>query len=44
MFLLSTLVLFTHRMNISKEIARIAGHHPVRTSIIQMHKGSNEEV
>ena len=41
---LAILALVTHRKNIREEIARIAGHRPVKRSSVQMHKGPNEEV
>ena len=44
MSLLAILVLVTHRRNIRQEIARIAGHHVVKESSVQMHKGPNDEV
>lgn len=44
MSFLAILALVTHRKNIREEIARIAGHRPVKRSSVQMHKGPNEEV
>jgi len=44
MSFLAILVLIAHRKNIREEIARMAGHRPVKERPIQMHKGPNDEL
>ena len=41
---LAILVLVSHRKNIREEISRIAGSGPVKESLVQTHKGPNDEV